>query len=67
MPRESTFIRFWDQDGCEHSFENSRGEEHLGTKREVYDRFQRFQTDLIEAGYTRMQFGSNSDPLFSSL
>ena len=67
VPHESAFIRFWDRDGGRYSFENSRGEEHLGTKREVFDRFQRFQTDLIEAGYTRMQFGSNSDPLFSSL
>jgi TIR domain len=67
LPHESAFIRFWDRDGGQYSFENSRGEEHLGTKREVFDRFQRFQTDLIEAGYTRMQFGSNSDPLFSSL
>ena len=67
VPRESAFIRFWDQDGGQYSFENSRDEEHLGSKREAYDRFQRFQTDLIEAGYTRMQFGSNSDPLFSSL
>ncbi len=67
VPRESAFIRFWERDGGQYSYENSRGEEHLGTKREVYDRFQRFQTDLIKAGYSRMQFGSNSDPLFSSL
>jgi hypothetical protein len=43
--KKSAFIRFWDQDGSQYSYENSRGEEHLGTKREVYHRFQRFQTD----------------------
>ena len=30
------------------------------------DKFKDFQNDLIEAGYTRMNVGSNSDPLFSS-
>jgi hypothetical protein len=50
MPHESDFIRFWDRDGGKYSFENSRGEEHLGTKHEAFVRFHRFQNDMAEAG-----------------
>jgi hypothetical protein len=57
----------WSSQASLRSFENSRSKEHLGTKCEVVDLFQFFNMDLIEQGYTRMNFATNSDPSFSAL
>ncbi len=53
VPWEHAIIRQWNLNGGDpqYSFESSRGEEYLGTKREAVNRFFAFQSLLIEEGY----------------
>ncbi len=64
-PWESAHVRIWDVDSeKKYSFETSRGDEHLGTKDEVIDRFFAFHRKLLKEGYRRMGFTPGPDPDF---
>jgi hypothetical protein len=64
-PWESAHVRIWDIDGeKKYSFETSRGDEHLGSKDEVIDRFFAFHRKLLKEGYKRMGFTPGPDPDF---
>jgi hypothetical protein len=69
VPWEHAVIRLWDRvgDNPQYSFESSRGEEFLGTKREAINRFFAFQSLLVEEGYGKRNIGGISDPAFNLL
>lgn len=67
-PRENVHVRLWNIDGNhQYSFETTRGEEYMGTKDEVIDRFFSFHRLLLKEGYKRMNFTPGPDPEFSVL
>jgi len=68
VPWESAHVRLWNIDGKEQfSFDTTRGDEYLGTKDEVIDRFFAFHRLLLKEGYKRMNFSPGPDPDFNVL
>ncbi|MBB5327804.1 toll/interleukin-1 receptor domain-containing protein [Tunturiibacter gelidoferens] len=66
--RLNAAIRRWDVQGeVRYSFESDRGDEFVGSKKDVITNFFLFNQGLIREGYRRMSFMPGPDPDFQSL
>ena len=67
-PWPTAHVRIWEVDGkTTYSFETSLGDEFMGSKDEVIDRFFSFNRQMLRDGYKRMEFSPGPDPDFSVL
>jgi len=62
------YVRPWNVAGKEQfRFETTRGDEYVGTKGEIIERFFSFHRLMLKEGYKRMNFTPGPDPDFSVL